>query len=99
MLLFVGTVLVAGLAACSAGGAKQSARIELAPISMLPPQVQQAEPKVREAYQFAIANQEYLANFPCYCGCGAMDHKNNLDCYIDHVNPDGMIVFDSHAFF
>lgn len=98
ILLFVGIVVIVGLAACS-GGAKESVKIELAPVSLLPAEVQQAEPKVREAYQFAIANQDYLRNFPCYCGCGAMDHKSNLDCYIDAVNPDGTIVFDNHAFF
>lgn len=97
MVLLVASLILIGLTACS-GGAAQSTKIELAPASLLPPEVQQAEPKVREAYQFAIANQDYLANFPCYCGCGAMDHESNLDCYIDEVKPDGTIAFDNHAF-
>lgn len=91
-------VVITGLAACSGGNNKQSAKLELAPVSLLPPEIQQADPQVREAYQFAIANQDYLKNFPCYCGCGAMGHENNLNCYIDEVQPDGTIVFDSHAY-
>jgi len=65
----------------------------------LPLEVQQGPPEVREAYQFAVANPEYLENFPCYCGCGGMGHLSNRDCYIRQINPDGSIVFDSHAFF
>lgn len=98
IVLLIGVLIVAALASCSGGDAEGSANIELAPVSQLPAEVQKADPKVREAYRFAIANQDYLANFPCYCGCGAMDHESNLDCYIDHVNPDGTIAFDNHAF-
>ena len=97
ILVILAVFFVASLAACSRGESK-SVQVELAPASQLPANVQQADPKVREAYQFAIANQDYLANFPCYCGCGAMDHESNLDCYIDEVKPDGTIAFDNHAF-
>lgn len=97
-LLLLGALIIPMLAACSGDGT-QSVKIELAPASLLPPEVQQAEPNVRQAYQFAVANQEYLTNFPCYCGCGGMGHKSNLDCYINQVNLDGSIVFDNHAFF
>jgi len=99
MVLLASIAAVIGLAACSGGGAKQSVKLELASVSVLPPEIQQAEPKVREAYQFAVANQDYLTNFPCYCGCGGMGHKSNRDCYIDEVKPDGTIVFEKHAFF
>ncbi|MBS1253299.1 MAG: hypothetical protein MAG451_02348 [Anaerolineales bacterium] len=95
-MLFGVILLFALVVGCSGG--EQAVTIELAPASLLPPGVQTAEPKVREAYQFAIANQEYLANFPCHCGCGAMDHESNLDCYIDEIKPDGTIAFDNHAF-
>lgn len=98
VVLLIGVLIVVALAGCSGSDAEGSANIELAPVSQMPPEVQEAEPKVREAYQFAVANQEYLANFPCYCGCGAMDHESNLDCYIDEVKDDGSIAFDNHAF-
>ncbi len=97
--LFTFIIALISLVACSGGGEKPSVKLELAPVSMLPPEIQQAEPKVREAYRFAVANQEYLTQFPCYCGCGGMGHESNLDCYVDQVNPDGTIVFEKHAFF
>ena len=97
--LFVFVAAMIGLAGCSSGEAQQSVKLELAPLSALPAEIQQADPKVREAYQFAVANQDYLTNFPCYCGCGGMGHQNNRDCYIDEVKADGTIVFEKHAFF
>lgn len=99
IVVFVGLLTILELAACSGGSTQPSVKIELAPASLLPPEVQRAKPKVREAYQYAVANQGYLANFPCYCGCGAMGHKSNLDCYIDEMKADGTILFDNHAFF
>jgi hypothetical protein len=97
LVLLAAALVTLGVLACS-GGERTATEIELAPASVLPANVQQADPKVREAYQFAVANQDYLANFPCYCGCGAMDHESNLDCYIDEVRPDGTIAYDNHAF-
>jgi hypothetical protein len=85
------------LVAC---GRSDQATLELAPLSDLPPEIQQAPPKVRDAYRFALANQAILAHIPCYCGCGAQPHlhQNNAHCYIEQVRPDGTTVFDSHAF-
>lgn len=41
-----------------------------------------AEPqRVTEAYRFAAANAEILAQIPCYCGCGAMGHTSNYSCF------------------
>lgn len=71
---------------------------EMAPLNALSEDLQAAPEEVREAYQFAIANQELLKNFPCYCGCGGVGHENNLDCYIQEVTPDGTIIFENHAF-
>lgn len=97
LVLLAAALVTLTVLACSGRG-QSATKIELAPASVLPANVQQADPKVREAYQFAVANQDYLANFPCYCGCGAMDHESNLDCYIDEVRPDGTIAYDNHAF-
>jgi len=88
------------LAACSGSkDVSQTVKLKLAPVSQLPQDIQRGDPKVVEAYQFAVANQEYLAQFPCYCGCGGMGHKSNADCYIRQVKPDGSIDFETHAFF
>ncbi len=70
---------------------------QLAPVSQLPQVVRVAPLVVQEAYQYAIANPDTLAKFPCYCGCGNMGHESNLHCFIKDFNPDGSIVFDYHA--
>ena len=40
-------------------------------------------PKLKEAYIFAIENPDILEKYPCYCGCENMGHRNNKDCYYD----------------
>lgn len=69
----------------------------MAPVDMLPQEMQAAPTTVREAYQFAAANPEPLKNVPCYCGCGAIGHKSNYSCYIKSVQSEGKIIFDQHA--
>ena len=70
----------------------------LAPESALPEYFRKAPPNVREAYRFAIANRGILQQIPCYCGCGSDGHKNNADCYIKDVKPDGTVDFDKMSF-
>ena len=84
--------------ACSGSSGTAQAELVLAPESALPDFVQDAPPQVKEAYRFAIANPDVLSAFPCYCGCGAMGHQNNLQCYIKEVRADGSIEFENHAF-
>jgi hypothetical protein len=75
------------------------ADIQLAPVSQLPEKVRAAPVVVQEAYRFAIANPEVLSQIPCYCGCGAMGHESDLDCFIEELNPDGSVAaFGYHAF-
>jgi Protein of unknown function with PCYCGC motif len=45
------------------------------------------------AYHYAIEHPEVVAWMPCYCGCGAMEHRSNLDCYL---KANG-VRFDEHA--
>jgi len=94
-LILLGAVLALVVTACGGTAVKP---IELAPESVLPDDLRQAPPDVRDAYRFAVANQELLSAFPCYCGCGAQGHRNNLQCYIKEVKPDGTIEFERHAF-
>lgn len=84
------------LAACQRS--PDAVELPMAPESALPDFVRAAPAQVREAYRFAIANRELLGAFPCYCGCGAMGHRSNLDCYIKRVRADGSIEFENHAF-
>lgn len=88
MVLLLGT-------AC--GGGQSAQAIELAPVSALSPELQQAPPQVQEAYRFALANPELLSQIPCYCGCGGMGHHSNYDCYVQDVLDDGSFIFEPHA--
>jgi hypothetical protein len=48
------------------------------------------------AYHYALFNPQLVQWMPCYCGCAAMDHRSNLDCYIKPTT-DGQITFEEHA--
>lgn len=87
--------LLAG--ACGNPGGSAQSGLAMARESALPDFVRTAPPQVKEAYRFAIANRDLLSAFPCYCGCGSVGHKNNLDCYVKSVRPDGTIEFETHA--
>ncbi len=71
--------------------------IKMAPMDQLPAKMQNAPTRVREAYQFALANPDALKNVPCYCGCGAMGHTSNYSCYVKESKADGTTIFDEHA--
>ena len=93
-LLVILALAAASLPACS--GTKSSV-YELAPVSALPAEVRGAPVSVQEAYRFAIANPDVLKQVPCYCGCGSIGHKNNYECYMMGINPDGTPQFETHA--
>jgi hypothetical protein len=83
--------------ACASNASGASRELKLAPTNMLPMQMQNAPTRVREAYQFAVANPDALKNVPCYCGCGAIGHTSNYACYVKQAKADGTVVFDDHA--
>ena len=62
-----------------------------------PDYVRTADARTQEAYAFAIARPDVADWMPCYCGCVAMDHRNNTDCYL-RPRENGMpVIFDEHA--
>lgn len=79
------------------GCGAEAASVSLAPASMLPDYASQAPPRVRDAYRYAIAHPDDLAQYPCYCGCNTMGHTSNLGCYVQDIGEDGAITFDNHA--
>jgi hypothetical protein len=91
--------LLASLTAGCSGGQKAAAEhsFPMAPVQHMPAEVKQSPVTVQQSYQFAAANPDVLDQIPCYCGCGAMGHDSNYDCYVTDVNADGSIVYDSHA--
>jgi hypothetical protein len=53
-----------------------------------------------EAYAFALMNPTPLESMPCYCGCVAMDHRSNLDCFFKPQNKTANgLTFEEHASF
>jgi hypothetical protein len=108
LMVLILPVLLLVLAGCSSfnEGAMQrlaptpkAAQVELAmaPHSELPDFAQEAEPRVQDAYRFAMANPEVMTKIPCYCGCVNMGHENARDCFIKDIKPDGSMEFDNHA--
>jgi hypothetical protein len=84
-------------AACASSAPSGPRELKLVSAPALPAKIQIAPMRVREAYQFAIADPDALKNVPCYCGCGAMGHTSNYACYIKEAKGDGTFVFDDHA--
>ncbi len=94
---FLLTLLVLAATLLPACSGEASAAYQLAPISALPKQVLAQPLSVQEAYRFALANPQILKQVPCYCGCASIGHKNNYQCYVSGLNPDGSPEFDDHA--
>ena len=99
-------VLLLTLAGCANTNDKQqlapaprAPRVELAlaPDSVLPDYLHDADSKVKDAYRFAVANPDVLTEIPCYCGCVKMGHRDNLACYLKANPSGGSIEFENHA--
>ena len=48
------------------------------------------------AYAFAVEHGDVLSWMPCYCGCAAMGHGSNLDCFVQRHDANG-VAFEEHA--
>lgn len=60
--------------------------------------VTKAGPEVKSLYEFQITHGELMRFMPCFCGCGqSAGHRNNRDCYVQAVQPDGSAVLDAMA--
>jgi hypothetical protein len=94
ILVFAGV-----LTACSGDAASAASDTELAmaPMSGMPAEVKSAPTTVQQAYQFAVANPDVMKQISCYCGCGNMGHTSNYSCYVQDVDSQGTITYDTHA--
>jgi hypothetical protein len=88
-------LVLAALPACSAQN--RSADLHMLPLDQMPEMVQSAPVSVQQAYQFAAANPDVMQQIPCYCGCGRVGHTSNYSCYVDGVDGQGKISYDTHA--
>ena len=83
---------------CSAGsGAEADHTFSIAPLHAMPEDVQKSPVTVQQSYQFAAANQEFLQQLPCYCGCGAAGHTSNYACYFSNTGELSALTYDAHA--
>ncbi len=89
------------LAGCSAAPSTQGTWTGSKTVSMsmadMPDYVQESPSAVQEAYLFAVTNPRALETVPCYCGCGALGHISNKNCFIKSIDSEGRVTFDSHA--
>ena len=56
-----------------------------------------ADGATEEAYAFALHHPEIVRWMPCYCGCEAMGHGSNLDCYFKAGTVGDKAVYEEHA--
>ena len=87
-------LLVAGRFSRAWSAEAGRAAYTLAPDSALAPDIRRASTKIRDAYRFAIANQQILRYIPCYCGCGDEGHTSNASCYLKDGSRPGNPIFD-----
>jgi hypothetical protein len=62
-----------------------------------PDYVRALPPEWQGAYAFALARPDVLQWLPCYCGCTAMDHRSNLDCFFQRREVAGSYQYEEHA--
>jgi hypothetical protein len=87
------------LSACSSNPSSttDTGGLAMASMSGMPEEVKSAPTTVQQAYQFNVANPEVMKQIPCYCGCGKMGHTSNYSCYVQGVDDQGAITYDTHA--
>jgi hypothetical protein len=56
-----------------------------------------ADARTEEAYAFALRSPGLLKWMPCYCGCGGMGHRSNLDCYFKPTMAGLAPRYEEHA--
>ena len=54
-------------------------------------------PELARLYTFAYEHPEVMSYMPCTCGCGAMGHNSNWNCYVKSIDANGVVTFDEHA--
>jgi Protein of unknown function with PCYCGC motif len=71
--------------------------LETVPAGQLPSFALNKSEKVKEAYRYAVDNEDTLQYIPCFCGCKNIGHQHNAACYVTERLADGQVTFNSHA--
>jgi hypothetical protein len=61
------------------------------------PAYTKVDSRTEEAYAYALYHPQVIQWMPCYCGCGGMGHRSNLDCYLEPAIPGMPTTFEEHA--
>ena len=92
LLIFALLIASSGLlTACGAQSSAEDHNLAMASLDGMPMDVKNAPVAVQQSYQFNVANPDVMEQLPCYCGCGAMGHTSNYDCYVSVIENDGTI--------
>ncbi len=89
-----------GMPSMSPAGASQAAEPAAAvnaSWSARPAFVATASAATQEAYRFALERGDVLRYMPCTCGCAAMEHRSNLDCFLKPSSTAGRAAWEEHA--
>ena len=102
-LIMVLALMLAGALATAATPARLPPPIQgtvAAPEGELPSVVHHAGPEAVDAYRAAMHSPDVLRAVPCTCGCmESLGHENNLDCYIDEIQANGMVTYSTHGIY
>jgi Protein of unknown function with PCYCGC motif len=71
--------------------------LETVPQGELPTFARTGGPTVEAVYRYAVEHGDTLQYIPCVCGCGAIGHRHNADCYVAERLADGTITFTNHG--
>jgi hypothetical protein len=96
IIVLLSLVLMLLLVSGCSGKQNQQEDLKMASLSEMPKEIREASVNVQQAYQFNIANPDIMQQIPCYCGCGAIGHTSNFNCYAK-INSDGTLSYDGHA--
>jgi hypothetical protein len=95
----VGILAATILGACTDGQARRDVDTDpnVAYLADLPVEIKIADERIQQAYRYALIEADLLAETPCYCGCVAIGHKSNEDCYVSGYDGRSQPEFDLHA--
>ncbi len=95
-IVLIGFILVLLIAVGCTRDQTQEIELKMASLAEMPKEVRQSPVSVQQAYQFNIANPDIMQEIPCYCGCGAVGHHSNFNCYAK-IDANEKLTFDGHA--
>ena len=69
-----------------------------AALATMPTFLDNATPKIKNAYLVASQNIDLLKSMPCYCGCGeSAGNMSNLKFFVKPGGTEGSVFWDDHG--